>query len=134
MIINRRTLLSRQESIDGRLKHACTTGLAERSARLSEIERKREGGGDNRERVAVEKGEERKPIEAERGNEIETNEIASKKTFTLSRLVSSPLSVGNFSPPDEDQPLPISTAALLSRSRTLNRGLNHGKQKRNKRK
>ena len=26
MIINRRTLLSRQESIDGRLKHACVTG------------------------------------------------------------------------------------------------------------
>lgn len=53
----------------------------------------------------MEKGEERKPIEAERGNEIETNEIASKKTFTLSRLVSSPLSVGNFSPPDEDADL-----------------------------
>lgn len=30
MIINRRTLLSRQESIDGRLKHACTTELAVR--------------------------------------------------------------------------------------------------------
>lgn len=105
MIINRRTLLSRQESIDGRLKHACTTGLAVRRREAKQRERERER--DNRGRVAVEKGEERKPIEAERGNERSkrTNSRRGKPLLSLlsSRLVSF-ISCRNFLPPDEDQP------------------------------
>lgn len=142
MIINRRTLLSRQESIDGRLKHACTTGLAVRRREAHDWakQRERERERDNRGRVAVEKGEERKPIEAERGNEIETN--ASRKSLypslLSSPLLSSPLS-GNFLPPPAAKTRTGSSRCRSQpparfRERNEIAGLNHGKQKRNKRK
>ena len=72
----------------------------------------------------MEKGEERKPIEAERGNEIETN--ASRKSLYPS-LLSSPLvsficlvtffaTIGREDQ-DRKQPLPISAAGSLSRTK-----------------
>lgn len=104
MIINRRTLLSRQESIDGRLKHACTTGLAVRRREAKQRERERETIAEGSQWRRERRGNRLKPKEGTRDRNERTR--VEENLYSLSfRLVSSPLSVvGNFLPPDEDQP------------------------------
>lgn len=108
MIINRRTLLSRQESIDGRLKHACTTGLAvrRREAKQRERERERETIAEGSQWRRKRRGNRLKPKEGTRDRNERTRVEEIFLLYSLfSSLVSSPLSVvGNFLPPDEDQP------------------------------